>query len=80
MIFYLGTHETSWLRRAGVPLFLSRRRLARLRGPLPAASCRWALDSGGFTELNLHGRWQTSPRQYAAEASRYAADVRRRSA
>lgn len=27
MIFYLGTHEPSWLARAGVPLFISRRRM-----------------------------------------------------
>jgi hypothetical protein len=31
MQFYLGTHETSWLKRTSVPLFISRRRLARLR-------------------------------------------------
>ena len=75
MTFYLGTHEPSWLRHAGVPLFVSRRRLARLRGALPVAACRWALDSGGFTELNLHGRWETSPRQYADEARRYMAEI-----
>lgn len=67
MLFYLGTHEPSWLGRAGVPLFVSRRRLARLRRKLPVAVERWALDSGGFTELSMHGRWLTSPEQYARE-------------
>jgi hypothetical protein len=77
MIFYLGTHEPSWLPRAGCPLFVSRRRLARLKTSLPRASERWALDSGGFTELNLHGRWETSPARYADEARRYASEIGR---
>lgn len=76
MTFYLGTHETGWLSRAGVPLFVSRRRLAR-RTTLPVAMAPWALDSGGFTELNLNGRWETSPQQYAGEALRYAAEIGR---
>ncbi|WP_422923118.1 DUF7221 family queuine tRNA-ribosyltransferase-like protein [Singulisphaera sp. PoT] len=46
MLFYLGTHETHWLNIARVPLFISRRRLAR-RKALPVAAERWALDSGG---------------------------------
>lgn len=75
MVFYLGTHEPAWLRRTSVPLFLSRRRLARLKGVLPRALGPWALDSGGFSELALHGAWETSPRDYAAQARRYAQEV-----
>jgi hypothetical protein len=62
MRFYLGTHEPAWLRRADVPLFISRRRFDRL--PAGKATCRWAIDSGGFTELSMHGKWVTSPEQY----------------
>lgn len=70
MNFYLGTHEPSWLAKAGVPLFISRRRLARNKG-IPVAAGRWALDSGGFTELNQNGRWSIGPRDYAEEVRRY---------
>lgn len=71
MDFYLGTHEPSWLRRTSVPLFVSRRRLARLAEP-PRAWSRWGLDSGGFTELFLHGKWTVEPARYADEAARWA--------
>lgn len=70
MLFYLGTHQPGWLARADVPLFVSARRLRRL-ARVPVAACDWALDSGGFTELRLHGGWQTSPQAYADEARRW---------
>lgn len=74
MNFYLGTHEPSWLRRAGVPLFVSRRRLARLKR-LPRAVAPWALDSGGFSELKLFGRWQTTEAEYIDAVARYVDEV-----
>jgi hypothetical protein len=74
MHFYLGTDEPAWLGRTSVPLFVSRRRLARRRR-LPRAIGGWALDSGGFTELQIHGRWTLEPRDYVAEVSRYAQEV-----
>lgn len=68
--FYLGTHKPNWLERPDVPaLFVSRRWLHQ-RKRLPVAATAWALDSGGFTELQLHGRW-------TFDAKTYAADVRR---
>ena len=67
MRFYLGTHMPCWLSRTGVPLFISAVRL-RGRKRFPRAVGRWALDSGGFSELAAHGEWQTSPRGYASEA------------
>jgi hypothetical protein len=73
-MFYLGTHEPSWLTRTDYPLFLSRRRLARLK-TLPRARGRWALDSGGFTELSMFGRWETLPGWYAEEAMRYQREI-----
>jgi hypothetical protein len=74
--FYLGTHETSWLARLDVPLFISHRRLAKRRG-LPRACCDWALDSGGFTELVLHGAWRTSISEYVEAVARYSEQIGR---
>lgn len=74
--FYLGTHQTCWLDRTDVPLFVSRRRLAA-RKKLPRARGPWALDSGGFTELKLNGRWTVPPRLYAEEARRFRDHVGR---
>jgi hypothetical protein len=72
--FWLGTHETGWLARAGVPLFVSHRRLRRRR-TLPRAVAPWALDSGGFTELDTAGRWTVTEAEYVDAVSRYAAEV-----
>jgi hypothetical protein len=71
--FYLGTHEENWLSHPGPPLFISRRRLFRRpRKVLPRACRPWAMDSGGFTELNLYGWWQTPAMQYITEVRRAA--------
>lgn len=74
MIFYLGTHITSWLRRTDVPLFISRTRLG-LRRRLPRALGPWALDSGGFTELSRRGAWTVAPGAYVAEARRFRDEI-----
>lgn len=74
MRFYLGTHKAHHLERAGVPLFLSRRTLAPRR-TLPRAAAPWALDSSGFTELSLNGRWTVPAAQYVAEVRRFADEV-----
>ena len=71
-VFYLGAHHPHWLWRATFPLFISHHRLVRRRSPLRPAACRWALDSGGFTELSMHGRWITPAAEYAAAVDRYA--------
>lgn len=70
MQFFLGTHHPHWLRQAGVPLFVSHRRLRRYK-TLPKASSPWALDSGGFSELSLFGRWETSQAEYVDAVVRY---------
>lgn len=75
MKFYLGTHQVDWLWRedfAEVPLFVSFRRL-RGRPRLRRALAPWAMDSGGFTELSMHGRWQTTAAEYVAEVRRIVA-------
>jgi hypothetical protein len=66
----------SWLSAVDIPLFVSHRRLAPRRA-LPVASAAWALDSGGFTELNLHGCWQSTEREYVVAVGRYRAEVGR---
>lgn len=70
MRFYLGTHMVNWLEQVDVPLFVSRRRLeGRKTLPLPLGS--WALDSGGFTELSMHGRYVIPEDEYVAQVRRY---------
>ena len=72
--FYLGTHHPHWLSQTDVPLFISRRTLAG-RKSLPRALGPWALDSAGFTELSLHGRWTISPKAYVAEVRRFSQEI-----
>lgn len=67
--FYLGVHRPNWLNDSDVRLFVARQAFGKMT-KLPRAKSPWALDSGGFTELNLHGRWTRT-------ASEYVADVRR---
>ena len=70
----MGTHMPHWLGLTDVPLFVSRTRLERsvgeLRKTLPKAIGRWAMDSGGFTQLHKYGRWLLTPEQYVAEVRR----------
>lgn len=73
-LFYLGTHKAHWLWTGSYPLFVSRRTLV-IRKSLKRASVRWACDSGGFTELSLYGKWQTSPTQYVDEISRFCDEI-----
>lgn len=61
--FWLGTHCPNWLedeRFRDVPLFISMRTLMT-RTSLPRACGRWAADGGGFTEIQLHGKWTFTP-------------------
>ena len=57
-----------------VPLFVSRRTLVTYKR-LPRAAGRWALDSGGFSELSMFGAWQTTPEQYVGEVRRYRDEI-----
>jgi hypothetical protein len=75
--FYLGSHMPNWLEQTDVPLFISDRRLATRR-TLPAARGPWALDSGGFTQLQLHGGWPPYAAElYAERVDRYRAEIGR---
>jgi hypothetical protein len=70
--WYLGIHQPNWLASptlAEVPVFISRRtfydrRAGRYRRTFPRAGGRYAIDSGGFTELKDHGRWIITPAEY----------------
>lgn len=76
MKFYLGTHRTHWLALSDVPLFVSHRQLAP-RKSLPVATCDFALDSGGFTELEDFGFYRQSASEYVASVRRYASEIGR---
>jgi hypothetical protein len=72
--FYLGAHMPNWLATAEVPLFVSHRRLLRLRR-LPVAKLPWALDSGAFSEVALRGEFTTSPAEYVSAVRRYRDEI-----
>lgn len=74
MEFYLGTHMPNWLALTDVPLFVSHRRLMNRR-TLPIPLGRWALDSGGFTEISMHGKWRTPTTEYVSAVRRYQAEM-----
>jgi hypothetical protein len=74
--FFLGSHQPGWLAKAGVPLFISDRRL-KVYKTLPVAIAPWAADSGGFTELQQYGRWTVTPADYVARLRRYRDEVGR---
>lgn len=72
--FLLGTHQPGWLGKAGVPLFVPDTRLRPYK-TLPRAIAPWALDSGGFTQLQKFGDWTIPPEQYAARVRRYRDEI-----
>lgn len=76
MKFYLGVHQPAWLATAGVPLFVSYKRLWKYR-TLPRSASEWALDSGAFTEISTHGEWRISAKEYAATVRRFHLEVGR---
>lgn len=75
MIFYLGCPSPSWLQRTTVPLFVSHVRLRRRKTTFPRATAPWALDSGGYSELNTNSRWTVTPQEYVEWVHRYATEL-----
>lgn len=64
--FYLGTHNPSWIwNKSDFSLFVSRNRLLQYKTFRKASVPSWALDSGGFSELHLKGKWEMSAPEYA---------------
>jgi hypothetical protein len=80
---YLGTHMPNWLASEQLPgdvwLFVSHRRLdGGNDGPrrtLPLSRVHWALDSGGFSELQMYGEWRTTPGEYVTAVRRYDEEI-----
>lgn len=82
MKFYLGTHIKSWLWREDTfemgldPLFVSWVRMRRQRTPFKKrARVKWALDSGGFSEIAKHGKWTSTPEEYVDAVEQYMDEV-----
>ena len=90
-VFYLGTHRAGWLAeepgkdvppnvlaqwmaKVKVPLFISRRQLEK-RKALPRAVTRWALDSGGFTEIGAYGSWKLGVAEYVGLVRRFREEI-----
>ncbi|WP_392872810.1 hypothetical protein [Streptomyces sp. LN499] len=69
MRFYLTTHKRHWVKLTNKPLFLKSEHFAVAR-TLPEALGPYAVDSGGFSELQRHGRWTRTPRQYIDDLRR----------
>jgi hypothetical protein len=67
MLFYVGLHMVHHARHFDRAC-LSIRRLRRRRDPIEG--CRVMLDSGAFRELELYGRYQHSPQEYADQVRR----------
>jgi hypothetical protein len=75
--FLLGVHKTSFLtdpRMVDVPFLISRRVLetgkGEVRKNLPPAPAFYAIDGGGFTELQMFGGWSLDERTYVARIRR----------
>lgn len=75
MDFYLGTDQPNWLGKIDVPMMVSRRRMPKRK--YPRAIAPWILDSGGFSELNLHGTWILGAKEYASLVRHYDAEIGR---
>lgn len=63
MRIFLGVHRPTWLTLDGPPLMVSLNTLPKTKGHI--AVVPWFLDSGGFTELQKHGRWRTTATEHA---------------
>lgn len=70
MKFYLGTHQPGWLETVAVPWFVSVRRLLDRKRAFPN-HVDWIMDSGGFTELSLHGKYVMTEDEYVEQITRF---------
>lgn len=69
MRFYLTTHKRHWIKLTDVPLFLKSEHFVAAAKLYPALG-PYAVDSGGFTELQRHGRWTRTPNEYVEDLRR----------
>lgn len=68
--FILGTHVVNHIGKTDAPLFLSIRQLKKRKHKPFKQTGRVFVDSGGFSELSMFGKWETTPQEYAAELLR----------
>jgi hypothetical protein len=74
MIFYTGIPKYRWLERVRFPVFVSRTILP-VRS-FPRATCRWALDSGEFTQIDRCGSWDdVTPAAWVRIARQASAEI-----
>jgi len=67
MKFYLGTHVLSHMEKTNVDLFISIRQLKKRKKKPFKQLGKICIDSGGFTELSMFGKWETTSDQYIAQ-------------
>lgn len=70
MDFYLGTHVLSHMEKTDVPLFISFRQLRKRKKKPFKQLGKIAVDSGGFTELSMFGKWTIDEKEYVNELHR----------
>jgi len=70
MQFYLGTHVANHIEKTDVPLFISYRQLRNRKKPFEQLA-PLAIDSGGFSELRLNGKWTISVEEYVQDLHRF---------
>jgi hypothetical protein len=76
MKFYLGIHMPQWLEKMTVPAFVSYSSL-RGRKTFPRSGVPWCHDSRGFTEIEAHGRYTFTAKQYAEDVRRASREIGR---
>jgi hypothetical protein len=72
--FFTGVYMPNWLNDIDVAAFVSDTRL-RDRVTLPVAKNRVAYDSGGFSQLQQHGRWTIATEDYVSRLRRYRDEI-----
>lgn len=65
----------NWAEQTDVPLMISHRRLINRKTIRPALG-PIVIDSGGFSELSMYGRWKTSENRYIDDISRYCENLK----
>jgi len=68
--FYLGTHILNHMEKTNVPLFISFKQLRKRKRKPFAQKGKIYVDSGGFSELSINGKWTISPKEYILELER----------
>lgn len=68
--FYLGTHVLNHMEKTNVPLFISFRQLRKRKKKPFSQKGKIYVDSGGFSELSIHGHWTITPEEYIFELER----------